>query len=154
MKIRKLTEKDFKKVMNVIKKLHGKWFTNGAIKKEIPIDIKINKGFIAEENNRVLGFLTYTSYEGKVELGWFGVDPKLHRKGVGTALFKKVEKEIKKTGTSELRVDTLSEKEKYKPYERTRAFYQKMGFRLEKTKKRKDKYTGKKFYMATYLKKI
>jgi len=47
MKIRQSTEKDFRKMTSVAKKLHPKWFDNFAISKSIPLDLKIHKGFVA-----------------------------------------------------------------------------------------------------------
>ncbi|MDP3991013.1 MAG: hypothetical protein Q8P63_01835 [Candidatus Nealsonbacteria bacterium] len=41
MKIKRATEKDFKKMMNIAKKLHPKWFDNFAINKSMPLDLKI-----------------------------------------------------------------------------------------------------------------
>lgn len=81
-----------------------------------------------------------------------GINPEFQKKGIGTKLIKKLEKELKKIGVKELRVDTLAESIKYKPYESTRAFYKKMGFKVEKVTKRKSKDTGEEFDLATLIK--
>jgi len=154
MKIRKSTEKDFKGMMRVAKKLHPKWFNNFAINKSMPLDLKIHKCFVVEEKSKILGFATYTSNEGETKISWIGVDPKFHRKGIGTRLLKRLEKELKKSGIKELRVETVAKSIKYKPYEITRTFYEKIGFKVEKVRKTKDKDTGKEFDLATFVKKL
>jgi len=154
MKIRKSTEKDFEGMMKIGRKLHPKWFDRFAIKQSMPLDLKIHKGFVAEERGKVLGFVTYTSNEGETKISWIGADPKFQRKGIGTKLLKRLEKELKKLGIKELRVETVAESEKYEPYEITRAFYQKMGFKVERIRKAKDKDTGKEFELATYVKRL
>ncbi|MBD3208554.1 MAG: GNAT family N-acetyltransferase [Candidatus Nealsonbacteria bacterium] len=154
MMIRKSKEKDFKGMMRVAKSLHPKWFNEFAIRKSIPLDLKIHKGFIAEEKGKIIGFLTYTSREGTAELSWIGVDPKFHHKNIGKKLVESLEAELKKFGVEKLYVDTLSETEEYEPYEATRIFYKKVGFKFENVRKVKDKGTGEEFDMATYIKKI
>lgn len=157
MKIRESLEKDFNGMMKIAKRLHPAWFDKVAINESMPIDLRIHKGYVAEENRKIIGFVTYMSDEGKAELGWIGVDPKLHRCGVGSKLFKKMEEKLKKIGVKELRVGTVAESVKYEPYEKTRAFYKKMGFKVEKIEKRKGKDdTGKTivFDYATLIKKL
>ncbi len=154
MKIRKLTEKDFRNIIDVAKKLHPKWFDNFAINKSIPLDLKIHKGFVAEEKDKIIGFLTFTSNDGEVKISWMGVEPKFHRKKVGTKLLEALEKELKNLCLEELRVDTLAESTKSESYEKTRLFYKKRGFKVEKIKKIKSKDTGKISDLATLVKKL
>ncbi len=154
MRLRKAIEKDFDKIMGVAKKLHPKWFDKFAISKSIPLDLKIHKGFVVEEKGKIYGFITYTSKEGAVDISWLGVDPKLHRKKIGTKLINFLEKELKKIGVKELRVETLAESVEYEPYERTRIFYKKIGFQLKDIKKIKSKDTGEWLDMAILVKKL
>jgi Acetyltransferases len=152
MKIRKSTEKDFKEIMVVVKKLNPKWFDNFAVSKSIPSDLKIHKGFVAEDKGKIVGFLSYTSDEGKARISWMGVDPELHGKNIGTSLLEALEKELKNIGLKELRVETLAESTEYEPYEKTRAFYKKMEFKVEKIKKVESKDTGEILDLATLVK--
>src|SRR4030042_4658567 len=130
MKIRKYNKKDFKQTMNITRNLHPKWLDRFAIDVSIPLDLKIHEGFVAEEKNRILGFITYSSKEGAVELTWMGIDPKFHSKGIGRKLLNALVKELKKFNVKELIVETVADSVKYEPYESTRLFYKKMGFRL------------------------
>lgn len=140
--------------MKIAKKLHPGWFDKFAITRSIPLDLKIHKSFVIEEKNGVLGFITYISSEGETKISWMAVEPKFHRQGIGTKLLRGLEKELKVLGIKELRVDTLDESENYKPYEKTRAFYKKMGFKVEKVKKIKSKDASKEFNLATFSKKL
>jgi len=154
MKIRKSTEKDFEGMMKIAKKLHPKWFDKFAINVSMPLDLKIHKGFVAEEKGKILGFVTYTSNEGETKISWIGVEPEFQGKGIGTKLLRKLEKELKRIGVKDLRVETVGDSTKYKPYEITRAFYRKMGFRVEKVRKIRSKDTGEEFNLATFIKKF
>lgn len=154
MKIRKSTKEDFEGMMEIAKKLHPKWFDNFAINKSMPLDLKIHKGFVAEGKGKILGFITYTSNEGETKISWIGVDPKFHRQGIGSKLLQRLENELKKLGITDLRVETVADTTKYKPYEITRAFYKKAGFKVEKVRTVKSKDTGRKFDMATFVKKL
>lgn len=154
MKIRESREKDFKGMMKISKKLHPAWFDKVAINESMPTDLKLHKGLVAEERGKILGFVTYTSDEGKVKISWIAVDPKIHRTGIGSKLFKTLEEKLKKTGVKEIRVGTVAGSVKYEPYERARAFYKKMGFKVENVKKIKSKDTGKLFDFATLVKKL
>lgn len=154
MKIKESTKRDFKGMMKIAKKLHPGWFDRFAINRSIPLDLKIHKGFVAEEKGEILGFITYTSSEGETKISWMAVEPKHQKKGIGAKLLKRLEKELKVMKIKELRVDSLDESENYKPYEKTRAFYKKMGFKVEKVKKTKSRGTGEEFNLATFIKKL
>lgn len=138
MKIRKSNEKDFKGMLEIAKKLHPMWFDKTAITKSMPIDLRIHKGYAAEEKGRIIGFITYTSDNGKAKISWIGINPRFHRKGIGSKLLKTLEVELKRIGVKNLRVETVGKcTPRYEPYERTVKFYKSMGFRLEKKSKPK-----------------
>jgi len=69
-------------------------------------------------------------------------------------LIERLKEELKSMEVKELWVGTVAESTKYKPYEKTRAFYQKMGFEVKKVKKMKSKDTGQWFDVATLVKKL
>lgn len=57
-----------------------------------------------------------------------GVLPEYHKKGVGKKLYAKAEEYFINCGCKYVIVKTLSEIVDYEPYEKTRAFYSKIGF--------------------------
>ncbi|HIH15764.1 MAG: acetyltransferase [archaeon GW2011_AR17] len=126
MKIRQATVKDKKEAMAIAKSLN-EWFNKDGIK-NMAIDFKMNHVIVAKEKKKVLGFLSYTTYSGKMLLLWMGVYKGIQRSGVGKALVDWLVKESKRFKLYSIEVETLPEEDIYKPYERTRAFYYKNGF--------------------------
>ena len=45
------------------------------------VDFKLNNLTVAKERGRVLGFLCYTSYSGKMLLMWMGVKKEMQKNG-------------------------------------------------------------------------
>lgn len=126
MKVRQATEKDKKEAMAIAKSLK-EWFNKDGIK-NMAIDFKMNHLIVAVEKENVMGFLSYTSYSGKMLLLWMGVQRKTQRSGIGKALVDWLVKESKALKLYSIEVETLPEEDVYEPYERTRAFYYKNGF--------------------------
>ncbi|MDP3728132.1 MAG: GNAT family N-acetyltransferase [bacterium] len=127
MKIRPATEKDKKEAMVIAKSLK-EWFNKDGIK-NMALDFRMNHCIVAIEKEKVLGFLSYTTYSGKMLLLWMGVKRDLQRKGVGKYLLDWLVKESKKLKLYSIEVETLPEEDVYEPYERTRSFYYKNGFK-------------------------
>jgi len=126
MKIRQASEKDKKVAMAIAKSLK-EWFNKDGIK-NMAIDFKMNHLVVAEAKNKIVGFLSYTTYSGKMLLLWMGVRRDTQRLGVGKALVDWLVKEAKHLKLYAIEVETLPEEDVYEPYERTRAFYYKSGF--------------------------
>lgn len=57
-----------------------------------------------------------------------GVRPEYHRMGIGRALYGEVERFFLEKGCKYAMVETLSEMANYAPYEKTRHFYESVGF--------------------------
>ena len=134
MKIRKADPKYRKEALKITRELK-EWFDKNAREKQIPLDFKLNNLVVALEKEKVIGFLCYTSYSGKMQLIWIGVKKEFQRKGIGKKLLTWLEEESKKLKLHYIEVETLSEKYKYKPYEITRNFYYKNGFKKIANKK-------------------
>ena len=111
-----------------IAKLLPEWFDDIGIK-SLETDFKMNHVIVAIENKDVLGFLCYSSYGGRMLLMWLGVKKSLQRRGIGKELLSWLEKEAKRLGLYYIELETLPEEEDYKPYELTRNFYYKYGFK-------------------------
>jgi N-acetylglutamate synthase-like GNAT family acetyltransferase len=151
MKIREFKAQDLESIKEIIKELHPKWFDKKALR-NIPIDVQLQKCFVVEEKDKVIGFVTMYSKDGEAELGWIGVSPKWRNKGVGKNLVGKVEKEARRLGIKVLRVKTVGEtKPKYKPYVQTVAFYKSSGFGVEEKEEEKEE-KGYKYRMYTFRK--
>jgi GNAT superfamily N-acetyltransferase len=64
-----------------------------------------------------------------MELWWLGVQPGLHRQGIGQALVEAAEAEAGRLGLPLMAVRTLSAADPDPGYARTRAFYEALGYR-------------------------
>lgn len=106
------------------------WFDERARSTSIPIDIKHQRGFVAKRQGKVVGFITLYIAEGKLNIGWLGVQHELHRQGIGRLLLAKAEEVARQQGVPELALYTLGDGVDYEPYERTRRFYFANGFQV------------------------
>ena len=131
---------DYKKILNLASKLKVKsknigWFTKEAVNFSIPLDVKFNKNVLAYEGGKLVGFLNYFSEEGILNIGWLGVDPTYHGKGVGSQLVEKLVKLAKKNKIKYIHVDTVPKNQANAPYRKTISFYEKVGFKVHKIEK-------------------
>lgn len=125
--IREAVEKDQAEILKIAADLSS-WFDNDAITRAIPTDLKFHKIIVAEAENKIAGFLSYSTYEGHVFISWLGVEKSRQGDGIGTKLIKHLEDELLGMGINKLKVETLADTIEYEPYVKTRAFYEKMGF--------------------------
>ncbi len=126
MRVIRLSSRHHGDVAQIAAALH-EWF-DGSAMRNIPIDAHYHHGFVAELEDCVVGFVTYSTHEGVGQITWLGVLGEYHRKGIGRALVEAVVKNLSSHGVTELRVDTLGDSVDYEPYERTRRFYAAVGF--------------------------
>ena len=113
----------------------------------------MGKCFIAENDDKILGFISIYSQDAKAQISWIAVAQEFHNEGIGTALLNETEKVLKNLGVKTLRVKTVV---KQNPpdgsYDLTMRFYKSRGFKIDK------KYPQKKHKHYTYnmgiLKKI
>lgn len=127
------------------------WFNELGLR-DMNKDFDVEEGFVAEVDDKIVGFITHKPLrKDERELTWIGLLKEFQRKGIGTRLFKRLEKKLKDKGIKWLQVLTVAETEDYEPYERTRNFYHKVGFKDVKIKK---KAGGKKEDMLVLKKEI
>ena len=90
---------------------------------------EILDGYVAESEGvpRGLLLLKQSSPVG-AEIYWMAVDPAHHRLGIGRALIEAAVEAVRSQGVKYLFVATLNPAIPYEPYERTRRFYEAMGF--------------------------
>jgi ribosomal protein S18 acetylase RimI-like enzyme len=125
--IRRYVPEDFEHTIAIAKDL-PEWFTKNGITK-MQIDLMFQKGFVAVLDSKIVGFLSFLTIEGEGQIGWTGVHPKFHRKGIGRMLVNRLITELKEVGAKTLKVYTLGDSVDYEPYARTRAFYRGVGFK-------------------------
>lgn len=121
-----MSPKDHTVILEIAKAL-PQWFTSGGIE-SITKDIQFQDGIVAFEDNRAIGFLTFFVNQGIANIGWMGVLPEFHRRGVGEKLLQELRVVLLKHQITSILVGTLGDSVVYEPYERTRAFYRKNGF--------------------------
>ena len=77
----------------------------------------------------VVGFVAIKRKNNHVaEISWMAVELEHQRQGIGSALVDRVANDLRSQGIRVLEVKTLAEDVEYSPYEKTRRFYEKMGF--------------------------
>ncbi len=99
-------------------------------------DIEKMPTWVAIEKDRIVGFITVNFHnEYSAEIQVMGVLKEHHRKGVGRALVKYIERLLREKNIEYLEVKTLAPSDPNEPYKRTRCFYASLGFRpLEENK--------------------
>ena len=128
-KIRDYTERDYSQTLAIAERL-PEWFDKDARERAIPLDLKHQKVFVAEENNTIRGFISLFIAEGRLNIGWLAVDSSMHGKGIGKLLLKKAEIFGKQNGIEEITTCTLGDSVDYPPYASTREFYWRNGFEI------------------------
>lgn len=133
MIIAKATANDKKQAIKIAKELN-KWFTKEG-RMHMKTDFNINHVIVAKDNKKIVGFLCYSTYCGRMELIWLGVKREFQREGIGKMLLNWLENKARKLKLRTIELETLPEEDSYKPFRRTRAFYYKNGFRRTHYKK-------------------
>lgn len=128
-KIRPILDTDHSAILELVDDL-PEWFDAGARTRAIPIDLHHQQGFVAEERDQIVGFITHFVAEGRLNIGWLGVRKGCQRKGFGSRLLNAAEETARNMSLCELATYTLGASVDYAPYEQTRAFYFKHGFRI------------------------
>jgi len=92
-------------------------------------DLAAHLLYVAVNLKEVAGFVAIKRKNNHVaEISWMAVKPEHQRQGIGSALVDSVANELRSQGIRLLEVKTVSTDVDYSPYEKTRRFYEKMGF--------------------------
>jgi ribosomal protein S18 acetylase RimI-like enzyme len=84
---------------------------------------------VAFDDNAPIGFVALKIHnQYTADIFNLGVLESYHRQGIGRSLIETAERYCVDNGYLYLTVKTLDSSAEYEPYERTRAFYRKMGF--------------------------
>jgi GNAT superfamily N-acetyltransferase len=85
--------------------------------------------YVARQAGRPRGMLLFKQHSAiSAEVYWLGVYPRWHRSGIGRMLVTTACEAARAAGVKVLFVRTLHPDVPYEPYERTRRFYEAMGF--------------------------
>jgi ribosomal protein S18 acetylase RimI-like enzyme len=131
MEVREFYSGDLEGIKKIFQDLHPKWFDDQAMI-NIPIDVKLQKTYVADNDKTIVGFICLRSQDGKPYIGWMGVSPSLHNRGIGKKLLNQAEKELLEAGANTLRVETVVEQNPNdESYNNTVKFYEACGFKVE-----------------------
>ena len=127
-------EKDAERNRRILERLTSRlpeWFAQGASNRHYAEQAEILEAWVARIDGRAGGLLLIKRHSPvSTEIYWLGVDPDYHRQGIGRALIDAVERQLRKEKIKFLFVTTLHPEDPYEPYQRTRLFYERMGFEL------------------------
>jgi ribosomal protein S18 acetylase RimI-like enzyme len=98
-------------------------------------DLRVLETWVVDAGGTVVGFLTVKQYgRWSAEIKVMAVAPEAHGRGHGRGLMESAEHVLRARGVEFLEVRTLSPLRPDAHYERTRGFYERVGFRpLEET---------------------
>jgi len=111
----------------IAKELHQSFTEQGiaAMSQDLPRHFL----YVAMNLNEVAGFVSiYYKSNQVAEISWIAVKLEYQRQGIGSALVDRVANDLRSKRIRVLEVKTLSSEVDYFPYEKTRRFYEKMGF--------------------------
>ncbi len=117
MNIKKITKEDKQFVTAVLRNF---WGSDTIIVRNNSYKVETLLGFLAEENKRPVGLITYTIKNKKILI--ISLNSLIPGKGIGTALLEKVQEEGKMAGYLKIIVVTTNDNIK------AQEFYKKRGF--------------------------
>ncbi len=105
------------------------WFGKPSANAAYAARAETQDGYVAEIAGAARGLLLLEwASPISAEIYWMGVDPDFHRAGVGRALVEAAAADAARRGVTHLFVSTLHPDVPYEPYQRTRRFYEALGF--------------------------
>jgi GNAT superfamily N-acetyltransferase len=105
------------------------WFGIPESNAEYAAAAEREQAWVAEDSGDALGLMVLTDQGfSAIDVHLLAVRPQLHRRGVGLALIEQARTVARERGKSYLTVKTRGPSLPYEPYERTRAFYEAVGF--------------------------
>ena len=105
------------------------WFGQADANRHYAEQAELLEGWIARIGADPAGLLLLKRHgPASAEIYWLGVDPDRHRRGIGRALVSAVVHRLREDKVGFLFVMTLHPDVDYEPYQRTRAFYERLGF--------------------------
>lgn len=107
------------------------WFAQAGPNRHYADQAEVLEAWVARIDGRAVGLLLLKRHSAvSAEIYWLGVDPDQHRRGIGQALIEAAEHQLRDERVKFVFVMTLHPKVDHGPYQRTRSFYESMGFEL------------------------
>lgn len=107
----------------------GDWFGRPESNAAYALQAERLDGYVAKSEGEQCGLLLLKRISlVSAEIYWLGVDPSRHRSGAGRALVEAAVKDCRSRGVRHLFVATLHPSVPYEPYQRSRLFYEALGF--------------------------
>ena len=135
MKVRYFFVEDTSALLDIIRSLPDHLINGATLNIEKDLRDPSTRTFISEEDGRAVGFLTYRLNEPEAELLWIAVHQLSRGTGAGSILMKKFLEEIMNKNVKSVWLSTLASTVPFPPFESTRKFFEKFGFREEKIDK-------------------
>jgi GNAT superfamily N-acetyltransferase len=124
--IRPLRRGDHSAALAIAESL-SEWFDADARRRAIPADLRHQQGFVALFGGRIVGFITLFFAEGRLNIGWMGVDLRHHNRGIGSRLMTCAERCGRRAGVSAIGI-RLPAQIYDKPHELTPVFFSRRDF--------------------------
>ena len=118
-----------RKIQETLSALLPEWFAQSDSNLKYAEQAELLPGYVARIDGEPRGLLLLKRHSAiSAEIYWLGVDPGCHRRGMGRALAEAAFQAARSDGVKFLFVCTLHPSASYEPYQRTRHFYEAMGF--------------------------
>lgn len=123
-----------REILESLTALLPEWFGQPDSNLHYAQQAEILSGWVANVDGKDIGLLLVKD-QGPLsaEIFWMGVIPEYHRRGIGRALVETACADLVHRGVRFLFVMTLHPDDPYEPYQRTRLFYENLGFTLALT---------------------
>jgi GNAT superfamily N-acetyltransferase len=120
-----------REIQQRLTRLLPEWFGKESANTHYTEMASVLDGYVAEVDGipRGLLLLKWVS-PASAEIYWMGVEPSFHRHGIGRGLVDMAAADARERGRKYLSVATLHPDVAYEPYQRTRRFYEELGFEL------------------------
>jgi GNAT superfamily N-acetyltransferase len=127
LSVRSFDPRDLPVLLNIVERSPD-YFTEDVPQK-LTQDLRSHRGRVVTDGELVVGFCVVDRRsDSAAEILWMAIDPVRRGTGVGTRLLRGAMDELRAEEVSVVEVKTLDPSAGYKPYESTRAFWERHGF--------------------------